>query len=220
MNNDTLKILPELLDKERIYLLANLIPIARDFTLGGGTALSLQIKHRKSFDFDFFSEKEIPKNLPKKVALRTKISQVSVNTADEFTFFDSHDIKTTFLYYPFKRFYKPVKLENGLCIYSTKEIAVQKSYTLGRRGEYRDYFDLYSLLKQDCISLQEIISSAQKIYGSLFNPKIFLEQLTYFGDILNFELIPVSRQKLPKPEEVKKFLEKTVIGYLSKEKMV
>jgi hypothetical protein len=29
-----------------------------DFYLAGGTALALQIAHRRSIDFDFFSEKE------------------------------------------------------------------------------------------------------------------------------------------------------------------
>lgn len=32
-----------------------------DFCLAGGTALALQIGHRISVDFDFFSEKEIIK---------------------------------------------------------------------------------------------------------------------------------------------------------------
>ncbi len=44
----------ELLDNKRQELLEQLIPLTEGFVLGVGTALALQLAHRKSFDFDFF----------------------------------------------------------------------------------------------------------------------------------------------------------------------
>ena len=56
MTTNISKIRLESLDKPRQDLLNRLIPIlAGDFILGGGTALTIQINHRQSFDFDFFS---------------------------------------------------------------------------------------------------------------------------------------------------------------------
>lgn len=92
----------------------------------------------------------------------------------------------------------------------TKEIALQKAYTVGRRGEYRDYFDLYTILKQEYISLKEIISGAKQIYNGAFDEKLFLEQLIYFNDLNNFEVIPASQTPLPAPDEIKHYFETLV----------
>ena len=98
-------------------------------------------------------------------------------------------------------------------MFDIKDIAVQKAYTIGRRGEYRDYFDLYTILKLGFYDLTKIIETAKKVYGSVFEEKIFLQQLVYFDDLLNFDIIPDSTEKLPTKEEVKRFLEKLVSDY-------
>jgi hypothetical protein len=48
----------EVLDKNRLALLPSFASFKEDFYLAGGTALALQIGHRVSVDFDFFTEKE------------------------------------------------------------------------------------------------------------------------------------------------------------------
>lgn len=106
----------------------------------------------------------------------------------------------------------------GLKLFSIEDIAIKKAYTIGRRGEYRDYFDLYTILKHDYITLPELIAKAKKIYGSVFEEKIFLEQLVYFGDLLNFDLVPTDPKPLPKPlpkpVDVKHFFEELVKVYI------
>ena len=54
MSENTSKIHLEILDEKRQEVFLKLQPILKDFTLGGGTALALQIKQRQSFDFDFW----------------------------------------------------------------------------------------------------------------------------------------------------------------------
>ncbi|MEX0616432.1 MAG: hypothetical protein WD231_01300 [Candidatus Woykebacteria bacterium] len=98
-------------------------------------------------------------------------------------------------------------------LFSVKDIAVIKAYTIGRRGEYRDYFDLYTILKNDYIRLPELISKANKVYGGVFEEKIFLQQLVYFGDILNFGITPTTDPS-PKEDEVKRFFEELAKNYL------
>ena len=52
------------------------------FDLAGGTALALQIGHRISVDFDFFSEREIEKSLGEKVKKIFAGYSVSVSVND------------------------------------------------------------------------------------------------------------------------------------------
>jgi len=204
------KIHLELLDQKRQTLLKSIANTSDAFVLGGGTALALQIKHRQSFDFDFFSQKEIPKNLLEKLQKNLKISRVSRDTVDELTFYVDN-VKVTFLRYPFEKVFDSVAAENNLKYFPAKTIAIQKAYAIGRRGVYRDYFDLYTLLKDNHTALNEIILGAQDIYGEIFNPKIFLEQLVYFDDLTDFEIIAIKEsQTIPGFKQVKEFLEESV----------
>ncbi len=61
-------------------------------------------------------------------------------------------------------------------------LAAMKVYTLGRRAKWKDYVDLYFIIKK-FHSLPEIIKKAKEIFGSEFNEKIFRSQLSYFNDI-------------------------------------
>ncbi len=122
----------------------------------------------------------------------------------------------TILNYPFAPIYQPFVIDKGLRIFPYKEIAVQKAYTIGRRGEYRDYFDLFTLLQKPDINLSQIIQDANNKYQNLFNAKLFLEQLIYFDDLLNLEIIPIDNVVPPTPAEVQTFLQRAVKAYLSK----
>ena len=102
MSKNILKLHPGLLDKKRQEMLQKLIPYVTDFVLSGGTALSLQLGHRRSFDFDFFSSSQISKKLLEKLSRVLSIENVVVDTLDELTFFTTNTIKITFLYYPSK----------------------------------------------------------------------------------------------------------------------
>ena len=214
MKKNILKIHPGVLDKKRQVVLNGLIPYTKDYVLGGGTALALQLLHRKSFDFDFFSTSLIPKNLPEKLSGALPISNIAIDSTDEFTFFTAGRIKITFLHYPFGHLFPKETLENGLKLFGIKDIAIKKAYTIGRRGEYRDYFDLYTILKNGYINLSKLISATKKIYGSVFEEKIFLAQLIYFDDLRNFDIIPLSGSEVPKPEELKRFFENLIKNYV------
>jgi len=167
-----------------------------DFYLAGGTALAMQLQHRKSVDLDFFTPKEINveqvlrwlDNFPKtdtEVIFR-KIDQLDLKIKN---------VKTSFIFYPF-----PVLDElldgseiepgfSGLNIAPAREIALMKAYVLGRRTSFRDYIDLYYLLKKGITSLEQIITDCHKKYmlegESVFSGKLFLQQLAYTEDILD-----------------------------------
>lgn len=181
------------------------------FYLAGGTALALQIGHRVSVDFDLFSDHAIEKTLfdqVKKVYADFPVNP-SVNNADELTVFVG-DAKLTFLHYPF-----PVLLdtavEEGVKMLSVPELAATKAYTIGRRGSYRDYIDLYFVIAEKFAKLEEIIRLAEQKYSDAFNGRLFLEQLMYLNDIENTEIhqlrgAPVDKTSLENffTEEIKK----------------
>lgn len=215
MNKNISSIHLDILDKDRQEILQKILPFTEGFILGGGTALALQLNHRKSFDFDFFSSTPIPKELLEKISRSIKIANVTVDMTGELTFFAEKEIKITFLHYPFESAFPVLELENGLRAFSVPGIAVQKAYTVGRRGEYRDYFDLYTILKNNYISLPELILQTKKVYGNIFEEKLFLQQLVYFDDLLQFDIIPSSpEESVPTPDHVKSFFEELVKEYI------
>jgi len=215
MNNVTLNLHLEILDKKRLELLDKLTLFLKGYVLGGGTALSLRLAHRKSFDFDFFSPSPVSNKLLEKISTILKIDSIAIDNQDELTFFTS-SIKVTFLAYPFKPHFQPETTAQGWFIHRAEEIALQKAYTIGRRGEYRDYFDLFTILKNNILLFDNLIALTKEVYKGAFDEKLFLEQLVYFKDLLNFDLVPVSSQPLPLPSEVKTFFENTVKTFLTK----
>lgn len=153
-----------------------------DFYLAGGTALALQIGHRVSVDFDFFSDEKITKTLLPSVErlFEGRTVDVVVNHTDELGVRVS-GVNITFLHYPFPLVYPLV--EGELPLLSVPEIAVTKAYTIGRRGELKDYVDLYFCIKERHVSLEEVIDKAGEKYADAFNDRLFLEQLAYFDDL-------------------------------------
>ena len=165
-----------------------------DFYLAGGTALAMQIQHRKSVDLDFFTsnmnnfepitmwlEKQPLKEI--EIIFR-KNDQLDINIKG---------VKTSFIFFPFAVLHKCIdgaKIEpgfSGLKIASAREIALMKAYALGRRTSFRDYIDLYYLLKKRITTLESIIKDCREKFilegESVFSGKLFLQQLSYTEDI-------------------------------------
>jgi hypothetical protein len=57
-----------------------------------------------------------------------------------------------------------------------------KAYTLGRRSKWKDYVDLFFLIR-DFYFIDEIAGRAEEIFGELFSNKLFRAQLTYFENV-------------------------------------
>lgn len=160
-----------------------------DFYLAGGTALALQIGHRISVDFDLFSENDIQENLLKKAReiFARQEFEISVNNKEELTFF-INGVKISFIKYPFPVLGDFVNYE-GVKLLNLKELCATKAYTIGRRGSFKDYVDLYFAVSLKYAGLMEIIELAEKKYAGEFNSRLFLEQLIYLEDIEDTEIL-------------------------------
>jgi len=160
-----------------------------DFYLAGGTGLALQLGHRVSVDFDLFIDGAIKRSLLQRVETVFGVSRpISplINNPDELTLLID-GVKVTFLSYPFPVFDPFVRFD-GVSILSIREIAATKAYTIGRRGSFKDYVDLYFVLLEQHATLAEIIELAERKFGDAFNSRLFLEQIVFLGDIEDTEI--------------------------------
>ncbi len=177
----------EILTKEQIELLPILKKFSRDFFLVGGTATALHIGHRRSIDFDLFTYKEFDNAKVRNKLLKIrKIERVLRDEGGQYTMIID-GVRFTFFSYPFtinlsENFDDIIKLPNLLTL------AAMKAYALGRRAKWKDYVDLYFVMKQSH-GIGKIIQKAKRIFGREFNEKLFRTQLAYFKDIDHSEKI-------------------------------
>lgn len=181
--------------------------------LGGGTALALQLGHRKSYDFDMFLEEPVPSSLLAgcKKNLSGDQFKVVVNTTDELSVVVDGK-KISFIYFPFKPLHDLSSVDS-LPMFSLEDLATNKAYAIGRRATWRDYVDIFFILNNR-VSLGHIVTEANKRFGGAFSGKLFLEQLVYFEDLTDFAIEFVAREYTEK--EIKDFLKEQVEEYLKK----
>lgn len=171
----------EILTEEQIKLLPLLRKFSKNFGLVGGTAIGLQIGHRRSVDFDMFSHKPFSN-----AAIRRKITQTHIiqktfkDETDQYTFFIK-DVQLTFFHYPYEITY-PKKLDDYLKMPNLITLAAMKAFALGQRNKWKDYVDLYFIIK-GYFSVRDISLKAKQLFAGEFNERIFRNQLAYFADI-------------------------------------
>lgn len=193
----------EILSGKQNELLPYLKVFKRKFYLVGGTAIALHLGHRRSIDFDLFCRNDInKKDIRKKLeAIPFRIVKLFEDT-DQIHFI-INDIKVTFFNYTFE-IEHPLSLEQYISYPSLLSLASMKAYALGRRAKWKDYVDLYFILKDHC-SVEEVSKEALRNFGQLYSEKLFREQLAFHKDIDYSEpveyLIPE-----PSQNEIKEFL--------------
>lgn len=203
----------DILDRERQEILKKLYRLlGQNYYLAGGTALAIQIRHRESLDLDLFRNSEIKFSLKRKVLKGFENYQIQtlVDTSDELSLVLKNEIKLTFIAYWWDPIFPLIKLPGMVPLLSIKDLATTKAYALGRRGNYRDYFDLYVIIKNKYATLSEIIRWCRKKYGGVFSERMFLEQLTYLGDIEADRKLRFLGEKYVLPEELARFFEKEI----------
>ncbi|MDP3042863.1 MAG: nucleotidyl transferase AbiEii/AbiGii toxin family protein [bacterium] len=172
----------EVLTKEQAELLPLVKKFIKDFGLVGGTAIALQIGHRRSIDFDLFSNRDFNNGKIRKLIIKSgyKIGKVYKDEAGQFTFF-VNKVQFTFFHYPFKIEFSK-HFEKTLRMPDLLTLAAMKAYALGRRAKWKDYVDLYFIINK-YHSIKKIVARSKDIFKNEFNERIFREQLAYFKDI-------------------------------------
>lgn len=178
----------EILDEARKEIFNRLKTFKRIGYLAGGTALALQLGHRVSYDFDIFCAKPLAASFFLKAKMALQVKNILINNSDEFTCITNDGVKVSFIYYPFNLKSYLIKTEFSLNILNPEGVALAKAYALNRRNSWRDYLDLYFILRSGKTDLPKIIKAAEKIYQEAFSSKLFLSQLLYTKDIAPAEI--------------------------------
>ena len=150
------------------------------FYLAGGTALALQLGHRTSLDFDFYSPKHFSA-----ASLFNEIEQIFKNEAKKISqqkdtlFCNVNGVDLSFFWYQYSHITRPVTYQ-CITLASLEDIAAMKLVAAGHRPAKRDYIDIFYLLKK--FSLEEIFSFAHKKYAN-FNSYLSQRALAYFEDL-------------------------------------
>lgn len=174
----------------------------------------LQIGHRLSYDFDCFSEKPIPRNTDKMAYdIFGRDIEIRVQTRDQISLITPSNVEVTFVCHP----YTPLKRiiqTNSIPLFHLDDLAANKAMTIGKRGAWRDYVDLFFLLKNKLYSIDRLIVLSEEKFKGMFSEKLFLGQLTYFGDLDTATIVFLKESY--KEKEIKSFLEKQVEEYIKK----
>ncbi len=183
------------------------IPDFSNLYLVGGTALALQIGHRKSIDIDLFGELKIDNlTLHKKL---DKIGKITVlKKSQSINIFLIDGIKVDIVNYHYKWLKDPINIDD-LLIADKKDIAAMKLSAITGRGTKKDFIDLYFLLKD--YSLSKMIGFYKQKYhdGSEF---LVLKSLSYFIDAE--EDVTIKMFKQANWEDVKLFIIDKLNEYL------
>ncbi|NMB91589.1 nucleotidyl transferase AbiEii/AbiGii toxin family protein [candidate division WWE3 bacterium] len=193
----------EVLNEEQIKLLPLLQTFSSEFGLVGGTAIALQIGHRRSIDYDLFIDKSFDHDkVRNKIRQSYQIQNTLVENTEELTIV-VNNVKLTFLTYPFEIDYSET-FENIIKLPNLSTLSAMKAFALGKRAKWKDYVDLFFVFKENKFS--DITTRAKEIFGQEFNEKLFREQLSYYQDIDYSETIDYLENKYVSDEEIKGFL--------------
>ena len=201
----------EILDRKRHEMLPTLRHFKQDFYLAGGTALALQIGHRKSIDFDFFTSKSIDTSELFEKSLEIFAPNEVLKIQEEkntLSLFVNKNIKMSFFKYKYPLMEK-LKEEKSLRLASILDIAAMKLAAIISRSTQKDFVDLYFVLQN--YPLEEVLLVAKNKFKDT-NDILFLKAMTFFDDI---EEDPVEFASDKKIEftEIKNFLVQTVKKY-------
>jgi hypothetical protein len=192
----------EILSNEQLDLLPILAQFKREYYLVGGTAIALHIGHRESIDFDLFKASTIRKKdiYSKLKNLDYKISFADYNQVN----MNAKGVKITFFSFPYK---VPVtcELNKALKFPDLLTLAAMKAFALGRRAKWKDYVDLYFILKFH-FTLKEVSQKANEIFKDEFIEKQFIAQLGYFSGINYEEEVTFLIPNPPTEQEIQAFL--------------
>jgi hypothetical protein len=193
----------EILTSGQIELLPLIRQFKREFYLVGGTAIALHLGHRRSVDFDLFKSGVLKH--------RTYIDKLSdsgfeymiTRRVTEQLNLTINGVKVTFFQYPFV-VQTDCIFDDIIKLPGLVELAAMKAYALGRRSKWKDYVDLYFILK-DHLSINQISMKATEIFGQLYSEKLFRSQLSYFEDVDYSEPVEFLHASVPEIE-IRKFL--------------
>jgi hypothetical protein len=176
---------PELFEILKILSSASAL---KSFRLVGGTAISLQLGHRRSVDIDFFSNEKFDKLILRKT-IQSLFPKTEIFLTEHNLLAEINTVRVE-LYddwlLPFK---KPCIEVEGIRLTALEDLAAFKLSAITGRREKKDYIDLFVLFKK--LGSANILNTFQS-YDPLLSPKSILFALN--------EVTTALENKSPMPE--------------------
>lgn len=154
--------------------------------LGGGTAIALQLGHRRSVDLDFFVPQEfnedawqqqLEKNFQFKLVQKDKQTLTGI----------VKKVKLSLLGYKYKLIEQPKECFN-LTMANLPDLAAMKLDTVLVRGAKRDFIDIYFLAQK--YGLEELFGFYDKKFGNFREREIMLQKALIYFDAADKEYMP------------------------------
>lgn len=185
----------DILPPEQKALLPLLGPTRRlGYTLYGGTAIALQLGHRESIDFDFFTDRPMNEEQLLTVMPALRSAQTTQREPETWTMIirpegAKREVKVSFFGgLGFGRVGQPILTDGKeIAMASLDDLMGHKLKVLLQRVEAKDYLDIAAMLAAGQ-SLEHGLGAASAMF-STFPPAEALRTLTYFkgGDLERVE---------------------------------
>ena len=156
--------------------------VALGFVLYGGTAVCLHLGHRRSVDFDFFTDRPLDATAIRrgfgfagsaKTPQQAKDTLVVLASGVKLSFFGG---------LRFGRVGDPHLTTDGVAeVASLEDLMAHKLKVILQRAEKKDYQDIAEMLRAGH-SLPHGLAAARLFFGAAFQPAESLKALTYFKD--------------------------------------
>ncbi len=175
------------------------------FNLVGGTALSLQIGHRKSIDLDLFTQSDFEADTVLKHLVEAGYEPQVKHLQKQTLIAEIQGVKVDFIRFRYAFAYDVLVID-GIRMADIKDISCMKVDAIMGRGRKKDFFDLYFLLQH--FTLTDIMSRYSQMFrhSTLFH---VYKSLTWFDDADLDGAIDVMDKKITW-EKVKKTIVKAV----------
>lgn len=151
----------------------------RDFYLGGGTALAMQLGHRESIDLHFFRQAPFDQE-----ALARALDLGAPLPAERGTLRWVMDgVKVECFHYPYP-LVAPLRDIPGVAevrMADVLDLGLMKLVAIGQRGSKKDFVDLYAIDRQR-VPLAGLLRHARSKFGPRFNLFHHVKALAYFED--------------------------------------
>ena len=163
------------------------------FVLYGGTAISLQLGHRRSVDFYFFHNQRLDKDrirsafpfMERATVVQDAVDTLSVLAPAERSG-KSGAVKVSFFGgLKFGRVGEPLLTRDGVLeVASLDDLMAHKLKVILLRPEKKDYKDIAAMIRAGC-SIARGLAAARVLFSKAFQPAAALKALVYFegGDL-------------------------------------
>ncbi|MBL0700494.1 MAG: nucleotidyl transferase AbiEii/AbiGii toxin family protein [Desulfosarcina sp.] len=165
-----------------------LAKLSKHFVLYGGTAIALRLAHRESVDFDFFTNKdfssdELMREMP--FLANSRRLQESRNTLTVLMQVTGFDIPVKLSFFgglQLGQINPPESADNGVLVASLMDLFGMKCAVISQRAEAKDYIDIYTIINNSTMTLEDGLGAAKAIYGRQYNAILTLKALSCFQD--------------------------------------